>query len=232
MRSTSGDVGGQRGTAVVIAVMAMALLTALGTGLLLMTSVDAMIAGNFRAGVEARYAAGSIAELVRLQLAGVANWDDVLNGVVRSRFADGLPVGERMLAGGARVDLSRVVNLARCGKPAACAGVEMDASTARRPWGPNNPRWEPYAYGSYGALIGRPSGTLPSLYVVALVGDDGLETDGDPLRDGGGPDNPGAGVLLIRAEAFAANGAHAIVETTVGREGAGGRLRVLSWRQL
>jgi hypothetical protein len=70
------------------------------------------------------------------------------------------------------------------------------------------------------------------LYVVALVGDDGLETDGDPLRDGGGPDNPGAGVLLIRAEAFAANGAHAIVETTVGREGAGGRLRVLSWRQL
>jgi hypothetical protein len=108
----------------------------------------------------------------------------------------------------------------------------MNVSTAGRPWGPNNPRWQPYAYGSYSALIGRPSGSRPSLYVIALVGDDGLETDGDPFHDGGGVDNPGVGILRIRAEAFGTSGAHAIVETMVGRQDDGGSVHVLSWRQL
>lgn len=215
----------------IIAVMAMALLAALGTGLVLVTSVDARITGNFRAGVEARYAAASVAEFVRVHLARDAGWDNVLSGTVQSGFADGLPVGERVLAGGTRVDLSRVVNLARCGRSTTCTAAEMNESTSGRPWGANNPHWQAYAYGSYEALTGRGPGSPSSMYVVALVGDDGLETDGDPLRDGGGADNPGAGVLLIRAVAFGASGAYAAVETTVARQDGGG-VRVLSWRQL
>lgn len=214
-----------------IAVMAMALLAALGTGLVLVTTVDARITGNFRAGVEARYAAASMAEWARAHLSRETGWDNVLGGAVRSAFADGLPVGERVLAGGTRVSLSRVVNLARCGRPTTCSTAEMNESTSRRPWGANNPHWQAYAYGPYETLTGSLPGPLSSMYVIALVGDDGLETDGDPLRDGGSADNPGAGVLLIRAVAFGASGAYAAIETTVARQDGGG-VRVLSWRQL
>jgi hypothetical protein len=217
--------------AVIVAVMAMALLAALGAGLVLVTSVDARITGNFRASVEARYAAAAVAEVARVQLARETSWDNVLSGVVRSGFADGLPVGERVLAGGTRVDLSRVVNLARCGRATTCTAAEMNESTSRRPWGVNNPHWQVYAYGSYEALTGTPPGPLSSMYVIALVGDDGLETDGDSMRDGGGTDNPGGDVLLIRAVAFGASGAYAAIETTVGRRDGDG-VRVLSWRQL
>jgi hypothetical protein len=216
--------------AVILAVVAMAMFTALGTGLVLLTSAEAMIAANFRAGHEARYAAGSIAEFALAHLDRTASWDDVLSGIVRSGFTDGLPVGERTLAGGTRIDLSRVTNLARCGRPAGCTLAEMNMATAGRPWGPNNPRWQMYAHGPFEALAGRPTGAPASVYVLAFVGDDGLETDGDPLRDG--TDGPGAGVLLIRAEAFGASGSHAVIETTVGRREGDDRIRVLSWRQL
>lgn len=64
------------------------------------------------------------------------------------------------------------------------------------------------------------NGAGPSLYVVALVADDPGETDADPWQDGAGTEtaiNPGAGVLLIRAEAFGRRGAHRVIEGSVVR---------------
>ena len=45
------------GMAVIVALMAMMLMTALGLSLVLTTSSETMISGNFRAGGEALYAA-------------------------------------------------------------------------------------------------------------------------------------------------------------------------------
>jgi hypothetical protein len=222
----------QRGIAVLAAVMTMMLLTAIGTGLLLTTSAEVMITRNFREGVEARYAAEAIAEFARAQLALEADWNRILDGSGRSTFTDGLPSGERTLAGGARIDLTRLLNVARCGQPSRCTTAEMDARTTLRPWGANNPRWQPYAYGGFNELSGstRFSGTATPLYVLALVGDDGGESDGDPLRDGSA-DDPGAGVVVIRGDAFHANGGRATVEMIVARL-PDGSVGIRSWRQI
>jgi hypothetical protein len=73
-----------------------------------------------------------------------------------------------------------------------------------------------------------------------LVGDDPSENDGDPLRDGQTPGNPGAGVIVVRAEAFGPFNVHKVVELTMadpagrapnapaaGHTGA----RIVSWRE-
>ena len=67
--------------------------------------------------------------------------------------------------------------------------------------------------------------------MLVLVGDDPSESDNDPLDDGGGPDNPGAGALLLRAQAFGPRNAHKTIEIAIARTG-GGRVRLLSWREL
>ena len=223
---------GEHGIALIVTLMAMTLVSTVGAGLILMASTDSMIASNFRAAAEARYAAASIVELARNHLAAVSNWDLVLAGAVRSAFTDGPPSGTRAMTDRASVDLSRVISLARCGRTASCTDAQMNAATIRRPWGANNPRWQPYAFGPFESLTGQERSSAAALYVLALVGDDGLETDGDPLRDGSGASNPGLDILLIRGEAFSAAGAHAAVEATVGREPASGRVRVFSWRSL
>ena len=126
------------------------------------------------------------------------------------------------------VDLSTLVSLARCHKTTMCSEAEMDAVTSERPWGANNPRWQLYAYGELKKAV---TVAESPHYVVVLVGDDPSETDNDPLDDGGGPDNPGAGVLLMRAQAFGPRHAHKTIEIAMARTG-GSRVRLLSWREL
>jgi hypothetical protein len=75
----------------------------------------------------------------------------------------------------------------------------------------------------------------PRTYVVAWIGDDSSETDGDPLTDGGGAGNPGSGVLAVRAEAYGVGGAHKVLETTVRRRvDADGIsvMQVVSWQEI
>lgn len=234
------------GAAVVIALMASALLLVIGTGIVLTTAVETGIASNFQSGFEVLYAADAALELSINDLQRQADWNLLLNGSVRSAFVDGSPTGSRSLGDGSRIDLDEIVNLANCLKPTACTNAEMNATTAERPWGVNNPRWHPYAYGSLGGLMGTNTvGPVP--YVVVLMGDDPSENDGDPAQDGlevGGAANPGLGVLLLRAEAFGLRGSHRVSEATVARVRRAGLeaggfpaanspgLHVLAWRQL
>jgi hypothetical protein len=211
----------------VAALMVMLLMSALGAALILLTSSETMIAANFRNSLAALYAAEAAADQALAEVAAVGDWDQLLNGSVRSTFVDGSPSGTR-LVNGTPVDLSQLVALASCHKTTTCSGAEMDAITAERPWGTNNPRWQLYAYGSIkNAMAGADS----PYYMVVLVGDDPSETDNNPLDDGGGRDNPGAGVLLLRAQAFGPRNAHKTIEFAIARTG-GGRLRLLSWREL
>jgi len=201
----------------VIAMMALLLMTALGVALVLSASSETMIASNYRGGSEALYAADAIVERAMDDLLTVADWNQLLAGSVRSAFVDGPPSGVRTFAGGSTIDLEGAVNMANCGKPSACSAADLAGNaTGDRPWSANNPVWQLYAYGPLSELI--PARTIDSpYYVVLMVADDPSEDDGLPLQDGQLAENPGRGVIALRAEAFGPRGAHKTVEVTVAR---------------
>jgi hypothetical protein len=209
------------GIAVIVALMAMMLMTALGMALVLTTSSETMIAGNFRNGGEALYAADAVLERTMDDLLTIADWNKLLDGSMQSGFIDGAPTGERTLPDASKIDLSQILSFANCEKASVCSGAEMDAKTNERPWGVNNPRWQLFAYGNVGDLV--PTGTINSpFYVVVLIGDDPSETDDAPATEGGPPvapatTNPGRGVIALRAEAFGPRGAHKVIELTLAR---------------
>ena len=230
------------GVALIIAMMAMLLMTALGVALILTTSSETMIASNYRNTYEGFYAADAALERAMDDLRTVPDWNTLLSGAARSQFIDGSPNGPRMLSGGTTLDLGQAINMANCQKVATCSNSNMDAVTAERPWGSNNPRWQLLAYGNLADML--PTDTINSqYYVIVLVGDDPSENDGDPLRDGVSQSNPGTGVLALRAEAFGPRGSHKVIELTVARtdttelergyDGVGqAGMRMLSWREV
>jgi hypothetical protein len=211
-----GNIRREDGIALVVALMAMLLMTALGAALILATTSESLIAGNFRGAVEGLHAADAALERAIDDLPAVADWNLLLGGSAQSAFVDGPPGGVRALPDGSTLDLGGVLNTANCQKAAACSASDLVAITADRPWGPNNPVWQLYAYGPLATLL-APGVVGSDFYVVVMVGDDPSETDDDPLHDGGGESNPGAGVLSLRAEAFGPHGAHKVIEMTVAR---------------
>jgi hypothetical protein len=216
------------GIVVIVVLLVILLMSALVAGLTSVTASEVLIAATFRRSREASYAATAAAERALSDLS-TNDWAFVLTGNGRSTFVDGAPLGNRSLPNGDQVDLTVLLNLANCRKPTSCSADEMNLITAERPRGPNNPRWQLFAYGMLsdanpGILIDAP------FYAVVMVGDDPSETDGNPLVDAA-PGNPGAGMLALRAEAFGPRGAHKTVELTVGRT-VSGRVSVLSWREL
>ena len=215
------------GVVLVAALLVMVLMGALGAGLILITSSEAMIAANFRDSQEALHAADAAAERAMSDVAAVADWSQLLDGAVRSSFVDGPPSGTRTLPDGSILDLLQVVSLANCHKTTMCSSAEMDAATVDRPWGANNPQWQLYAYGRLEDVLPNTFVDSP-YYAVVLVADDPSENDNDPRRDGGAG-NPGAGIVALRAQVFGPRSAHKMVELTLARTSRGG-IRVLSWR--
>jgi hypothetical protein len=210
---------GDRGVALVIALMSTTLLLTLGGALILLSSSETGIAANFRAAHEARYAADAALERALADLCCETDFTPILSGALRSSFVDGLPSGTRTLIDGSSVDLAQIANSANCNKPTFCSGADLSATTTERPWGANNPRWTLYLYGPLANVLNGPI-VRSGLYVVAFVGDDGSENDDDPVLDGfsvGSVQNPGKGVIRVRAEAFGWRNAHAVVEATVSR---------------
>ena len=228
------------GVAMIVAMMAMLLMTALGLVLVLTTTIETNIAGNFRTSQEAFYAADAVVERAMDDIPTVPDWNRLLDGTVLSGFVDGPPGGSRTLPDGSTIDLNQAVNIVNCPKNhgAACTAGDMNAITAERPWGANNPQWKLYAYGRLSDLL--PGGTINSpYYVTLLVADDPSENDGDPLHDGAVPCktgqnlaacDPGTGLIALRAEVFGPRSAHQIIEATVGR--AENTARILAWREL
>ena len=224
----------EAGMALVIALMAMLLLMALGLTLVLNTATEAAIAGHFRVNQEALYAADAGLERVMDELGSAADWNAMLRGVNRSAFVDGAPSGARTLSDGSTIDLAKATNLLNCGHAGSCTAAEMDASTADRPWGVNNPRWSLYAFGLLSTLVS--TGTINSnMYVAVWVSDDQSDNDNDPTTDGDDASNPGRGVITIHAEAFGPAGTHKVLEATVGRPASSqpaGGIRMIAWREI
>lgn len=218
-RSMTSRLHDEQGVALIIALLALLLMTALGMALMMTTMTETKISANYRDGNEAMYAADAGVERVMQDLLTVPDWNTILSGTTTSAFIDGA-AGVRTLPDGSTLDLDAATSMVNCGKTTGCSAAEMDATSDDRPWGLNNPRWTLYAYGRMDEMI--PTDTINSrMYVVVWVGDDPSDNDDDPLKDGGppvsGPDNPGRGVLAMLAYAYGPGGVRRVVEVTVAR---------------
>ena len=216
--------------AVVIALLSLLLMSALGAALVLTTSSESMIAANFGGAQEGLYAADAVLERAVDDLAAIADWNGVLAGATRSAFVDGAPGGVRPLADGSLLDLDAMLNLANCRQTGTCSQSALTAITSSRPWGANNPIWQLFAYGRLASLL--PAGMIESAYyVVVMAADDHAETDGDPRRDGDTAENPGSGVLSLRAQAFGPRSVRQLIELTVARAAPDApEMRIVAWR--
>jgi hypothetical protein len=195
---------------IVIALTSLVLLSALGTSLVVVANTEQRAAANYAASRDAMYAADGALQIAARELLMLSDWNAVLATGTLSAFVEGPPGGVRTLGDGTTIDLTQATAL---------------ANAEARPWGANNPVWRLFAFGWLG----------PRTYVVAWLADDSAESDGDPALDGGGPANPGAGILALRAEAFGTGGAHKVLEATVRREvdaGGGPVVRVRSWHEI
>jgi hypothetical protein len=209
----------ERGIALVVTLMAMLLLSALGAALVLATTADATIAANEGAATEAFYAAEAAFERTLSELQSAPDFTSILNGSTSSPFADGAGSGTRTLPDGTSFDLGELLNLANCQKRIGCTESDLNASIRDRPWGPRNPRWRLWSWGLLSSSVPALEGA-PPVYVVSMVSDDPAETDANPRQDGapaGATVNPGAGILLVRAEALGRRGAHRVIEGSVVR---------------
>lgn len=186
----------ERGVALIIALMAAMLLTALGMALVMVTNTETQITANFRNGQEALYAADAGAERVVQDLLMVPRWNDILAGTVTSGFVDNtltptLPGDTQQIS-------------------LATATAQLQAETdAANLWGANNPVWRLYAWGRVTSLL--PTDTIDSwMYMAVWIADDPSEIDGDPLADTNG-------VLTLHSEAYGPGGTRKAIEVTVAR---------------
>jgi Tfp pilus assembly protein PilV len=228
MSTERSSLADERGVALIIALLAMVLLTALGLALTLVTMTEARIAASYRDGVEALYAADAVLERLVQDVGADPDWNRILDGSAKSAFVDGA-AGQRTLPDGSILDLAETTAVVRCGKP-TCSDADLDASTEERPWGANNPRWQLYAYGPLADM--SPATINSRAYVVAWVADDPSENDGRALIDGEGPagTNPGRAVLSILVHGYGGSGARRVIAATIVRTDLGVRMR--TWREI
>jgi hypothetical protein len=76
-------------------------------------------------------------------------------------------------------------------------------------------------------------------YLVVWIADDAREGDGNPLADAIEADDPGHGIVRVRAEAFGASGSRRAIEAELVRvcpadneSGCLPGIRVQSWQEL
>ena len=217
-----------RGIALIVVLLVMMLLSVVGLSLTMVTTTEERVADAYSSGSEAFYAADAALELAVQELSRVPDWSHVLDGTVTSAFVDSQVSLQEWPGGQARTS-DEATALVTC-RRTSCTDVEMNARTADRPWGENNPRWRLFAYGPVRDLT--PMGTIDSPgYVAVWVGDDPSENDGRPLVDGddSAGTNPGRGLLMLLVHAYGP-ASRRVIEATVAQAGNG--VRVLSWREV
>ena len=191
----------EEGTALIIALMAMMLLTALGAAVVMVSTTESHIAGNYRNSTEALYAADAATERVVEDLLLIPRWNDILTGTVQSGFVDGNMTAQKTLPGGGTMTLC-------CGQNTATAQLQAETDTLNL-WGPNNPQWKLFAWGPLDELLPNKQIDSP-MYVAVWIADDPAESDGNPGADVNG-------TLTMHAEAIGPSGTRKVIEVTVAR---------------
>lgn len=211
----------ENGAALIAVLLAMALLAALGGGLLQVMATESSIVLHHRYGLEALYAAEALVERVRGELTTAPDVNALLEGPVRSSLVDGSSGGVRAIDG-ATIDLSELTNVERCGRVTTCSDAAIRTVTGERPRGADNPRWRLFAHEWLQQVVG--SADVPPVYLIAWIGDDPFEADGDPLRDGAGP---GQGMVALRVRAYGRKGARREIDVVIA--GLPDHARVVRW---
>lgn len=207
---TFGGPDNERGAALITALLATMLLTALGMAALLVSSTEGMITANYRRSSEALYAADAAIERAMQDVLMVPRWNDILSGGTAgapavsgfaSSFVTGSATAALSLPAGGTVTLC-------CGTDSVSAQLQNETNTLNL-WSTNNPTWRLYAWGPMEGVL--PTATVDSdVFVAVWIADDPSESDGNPLEDTNG-------VLTIHAEAYGGGGTRKIVEVTVAR---------------
>jgi hypothetical protein len=227
-----------RGVALILVLLVTSFLSAMALGVAVAVSMAWLADGNFSADIALLNAADAGIALAAHELDGQSDWDAVLSGHAQGAFNDGAPSGTRDVPGGGRLSLSAATNTLNCGRPAGCTPGQLAATSRDRPWGANNPVWQPFIYGRVSDLASLEQ--PPPGYLVVWVADDEREDDGDPGADEALPGRPGRGVVRAHAEAFGPRGARRAVEAELVRvcrveqaeEWCRPGIRVQSWREV
>jgi len=104
------------GAALLVALMALMLMMALGTALVLTTITETRIASSYGAGIEAFYAADAAIERALADLRTTPDWGGLPASAATSTFVDGPPGGARTLADGTTIDLTDATSMVRSGE--------------------------------------------------------------------------------------------------------------------
>ncbi len=227
-----------RGIALILVLLVTSFLSAMAMGVAVSVSMARLADGNLSGDVARLYAADAGIALAAHELDGQPDWDAVLSGRAQGFFNDGAPSGIRNIPGGGWLSLTAATHTLNCGRPPGCTPGQLTSNSRDRPWGANNPVWQPFTYGRLSDLAPqeRPS---PD-YLVVWVADDEREEDGDPSADEAVPGRPGRGVVRVHAEAFGPLGARRAVEAELvrvcrveqGEEWCLPGIRVQSWREV
>lgn len=236
--SSVSSAANSRGVALILAVLVTSVVSALALGLAIIVSASQLAAGNAAEGAALLDAAEAGIELAAYELARQPDWDLVLSGAQVSSMTDGDTLGVRIIPGGGWVSLGGETNQLNCGRPSPCGTAQLAAFTQDRPWGTNNPVWQPFVYGPMHHLgpFARPT---PS-YVLVWIADDSRELDGNPQADSPLGDPHGGGVVRVRADAYGSLNARRAVEAELARVCRTGNgevtcdpgIRVQSWREV
>ncbi len=221
---------GDAGFGLVAVLVWLSLLATFALGVALSTSAEPPAAGALHEKLKMTRAAESAVALAVATLGQQDDWTAAPAGAVPSAFTDGAP-GPRVV-GGAVIDLAAETNLRTCGRITACDDGATSASSAARPWGVRNPRWQLLVHQPL-AMLDAAAGAVCPCYLMAWVADDPADADGDPRRDAP-PGVDGHGVLLVRGVAFGGGGAMGEVEALVAQpcrrsSTSCGGIRVQSW---
>ncbi len=194
----------EEGAALIIALMSMLLLTALAAAVVMVSSTEVKIAGNYNNGQETLYAADAAVERVVQDLLLIPRWNDILSGSVKSSLIDGAASTTKTVPGGGVILLCDVA----CSPNTATGQLQASTDTLNL-WGANDPQWKLFAYAPLKDMLPDVEIDSPS-YVAVWIADDPAEIDDDPLADANG-------TLTLHAEAFGPTGTHKVIEVTVAR---------------
>jgi hypothetical protein len=214
LNRTVRHTGSERGSALIIALMATMLLTALGLTLVLMSNTETSISANYRNSQEALYAADAAVERVVQDLLLIPRWNDVLAGdssvsPACTGVSGFMPKSQTLSA---FVDGSTTVTLPNSIQQinllSATCNLQRATSTLDL-WGADDPAWRLFAWGRVDSIL--PDQEIDSpMYVAVWIADDPADADGNPSMDTNG-------TLTLHAEAYGPSGTRKVIEVTVAR---------------
>jgi Tfp pilus assembly protein PilX len=202
------------GTALIVALMATMLLTALGMTLVLTSNTETMISGNYRNSQEALYAADAAVERVVQDLLLIPRWNDILAGnpTISPTCSGVSPFSPVASTLSGFTDSTTAPTIPNSGQQINLLNTTCSLQKATNTldlWGVNDPVWRLFSYGKMQDILGN-NAIDSAMYMAVWIADDPADNDGNPAADTNG-------TLTLHAEAYGPSGTRKVIEVTVAR---------------